>query len=109
VSSRSAQLSPHASTGETRLRIVGRGLNSPSPKPLRDVPEPSWPEPDMFEPDLFEHDLRLCALAGGNCEACRVGAQGQTLGNVLLGVAVIVGVSGGFWTGVGLLIARLLR
>lgn len=27
----------------------------------------------------------------------------------LLGVVMVVGISGGFWTGVGLLIARLLR
>jgi len=104
--------SPPTSTG-TRLRIVARGLNSPSPRLLRDVPEPSWFEPDMFEremfePNLFEPDLRECAVVEGNCEACS-GPQGHTLGNIILGVAVIVGVSGGFWTGIGLLIAHLLR
>jgi hypothetical protein len=99
VSYSSSQLSPPASTRETRLRIVARGLNSPSPKPFHDAPAPAWIEPD----------LRECVLAEGDCEACPVGERGHSLGNILLGVAVIVGVSGGFWTGVGLLIARLLR
>jgi len=104
VSYRPSQLSPPASTRGPRLRIVARGLNSPSPRPFRDVPEPSRFQPDWFEPDLLER-----TLVEGDCEVCPAGAQGHSLGNILLGVAVIVGVSGGFWTGVGLLIARLLR
>lgn len=99
-----SQLSPQASTRETRLRIVARGSNRPSSKPFRDAPAPSWNESDLFEADLLER-----ALVEGDCEVCPAGAQGHTLGNVLLGIAVMVGVSGGFWTGVGLLIARLLR
>jgi hypothetical protein len=92
VSYGSSELSPHASTRGTGLRIVARGLRSAPPETVPGGPVlHTWVVPDFVGGD-WDDDF-----------------QEQGIWNKLLGVAVVLGVSGGFWTGVGFLIARLVR
>ena len=82
--------SPHASTQGTRLQIVARGSRRSSSDAFLLI-LPSWGTGSFAEP-AFES-----------------GVEPPSFRNKLLGVAVVVGVSGGFWTGVGLLIDHLMR
>lgn len=82
--------SPHASTQGTRLQIVARGSRRTSPEAFPLI-LPSWGMGGFAEP-AFES-----------------GVEPPSFRNRLLGLAVIVGVSGGFWTGVALFINHLMR
>jgi len=88
----SFELSPHASTGESRLRIVARGSGSTLPGTLQNIP--------VFR--LWNVDSEELSDADEEGES-------RSMWNMLLGVLVAVAVSGGFWAGVGFLVARLLR
>jgi hypothetical protein len=92
VSYGSSELSPHASARETRLRIVARGLRS--------APSEAFPGAAVF------HTWVVCDFVDGDWDD---GAQGRSTWNGLVGAAIALGFSGGFWTGVGFLIARLVR
>jgi len=95
VSYRISQLSPHASTRGTRLKIVVRGPGGPPAETLPHVRILRFRRAD----DFLENDF----------EAGEVATQERSKWNILLGALVVLGVSGGFWTGVGMMIARLLR
>ena len=74
------------------MRIVARGSKENSPATFRDVLMAS----SSGAGELVEADFGM-------------GAEERTLWNRFLGLAVVLAVSGGFWTGVGFFIAHLLR
>jgi len=82
--------SPHASTQGTGLQIVARGSRHTSPEAFHLI-LPYWRTGSFAEP-AFES-----------------GVEVPSFRNKLLGLAVAVGVSGGFWTGVGLFINHLMK
>jgi len=82
-------LSPHASTGQAKLRIVARGAGSSSSMSFEEMAVSRfWVEHVFDEPD---YDGR------------------HTVWDKLMGFAVVMGVCGGFWGGVGLVITHFLR
>ena len=91
MSFRFFELSPHASTGETQLRIVARSSRS--------FPQTSETAFRFWNDDLG--DLGF--------DADDDGAERRGKWNRLLGGVLALGISGGLWTGIGWLIARLLR
>ena len=93
-----SQLSPHASTHGTRLKIVARGADTTVRQSFQRIQLLQQVEPGFFESDFVEPDW-----------AAEVGVEERTRWSVLLGAVIVVGISGGFWTGVGLIVARLLR
>ena len=82
--------SPHASTQGTGLQIVARGSQRTSPEAFQLI-LPYWRTGGFAEP-AFES-----------------GVEPHSFRNRLLGLALAVGVSGGFWTGVGLFINHLMK
>ena len=93
MSFRSLELSPHAGTRESRLSLVPRGPGSTLPETLQNMPV-----------------FRL--WIGNSADLSRAiedDGEPRNMWNTLLGVLVAVAVSGGFWAGVGFLVARLVR
>jgi len=90
---------PPKSTREIGLRIIARGCGNAR---LRAFDEPRvlcfCAEGILVEPDFIASGYE----AGEATQRCG-------WGNKLLGAVVIVGISGAFWTGVGLLINHLVR
>jgi len=90
MSYRFSQLSPQASTRSTSMKFAIRGPWSDPPEKLRDVQFlRSWLEFDSEE----EADSRPHRMNW----------------NALLGLALMVGISASFWTGVGVVAARILK
>jgi len=91
---------PPKSTQGSKLSIVARG---PARAQARTVPDAailrSWAERVFFDPDFIPSGY----------DAGEMAIEQHSLWDKFLGLAVIVGVSGAFWTGVGLLINHLLR
>lgn len=89
MSYRISQLSPH-STNAKRLRVVIETPSADSPQGFRNMQFwRSWLEFDSEQADQRSSRSRLNW-------------------NVVLGLVAVAGISAGFWTGVGLLIARLV-
>ncbi len=89
MSYRFSQLSPQ-STNAKSLRVVIETPSTDAPQAFRDIQFwRSWLEFDSEETDGKHSRSRLNW-------------------NVVLGVVAVVGISAGFWTGVGLLIARFV-
>jgi len=89
MSYRLSQLSPQASTGETTTRIAVKGSWSAPPERFRDVQFwRSWMELDSEVDESHRSRVNRDAI---------------------LGLALVVGISASFWTGVGLLVARIWR
>ena len=86
MSYRISQLSPQSTN--IRVRVQGR-LNEP-PENFREM---------QFWRSWLEFDSEQAAD--------RQGPPSRINWNAVLGLAVMFGISAGFWTGVGLLIARL--
>ena len=84
------QLSPQASTRGTRMRIAVQG---------------PWSAPSGNPGDM--QFLRSWLEYASELDGDGV-ARGRVNWGALLGLTLAVGVSGGFWTGIGLLIARLV-
>jgi hypothetical protein len=77
------------------LKIIARGRSSAPAATLQGVPILlPWGEHDCVERYFDAGD---------------VVAQERSKWNMLLGAVIVLGISGGFWTAVGLMIARLLR
>jgi len=90
MSYRFSQLSPQASTRSTRMRIAVRGPWSDPPDQFQDVQFwRSWLEFDSEEEEF--------------------GRPRRVNWNAFLGMALMVGISASFWTGVGFVAARILR
>jgi len=104
VSYKEFRLSPHTSTRGTRLRIVSRGPASRTAETFEYLTLRRWDDLGFADRDLAELDFML-----SDFEARGGVVAGRSFWNMFLGFAVIVGISGGFWTGVGLLVARLLK
>ncbi len=84
-----SQLSPH-STNAKSLRVVIETPSTDPPQGFRNMQFwRSWLEYDSKQPNQESSRSRLNW-------------------NVVLGLAAVVGISAGFWTGVGLLIARFV-
>ena len=88
----SFELSPQTSTGERGLSIVRR-RGSTLPETLQKIA--------VFR--LWSGDPT--DLSDANEDA----VEPRSKWNMLLGILVVVAVSGGFWAGVGFFIAHLLR
>jgi hypothetical protein len=90
MSYRLSQLSPQASTRVTKMRMAIRGPWSEMPQQFQDVQFwRSWLEFDSDEEEL--------------------GRARRVNWNALIGMALMVGISASFWTGVGFVAARILR
>ena len=83
--------SPQASTREARLRIVARSRRRAGELAVQQV-LPWWEDQVFLEPEFDTGE-------GGQ----------RSIGNMLLGFAVVAVISGSFWMGVGLLINRILK
>ena len=93
MSYRVLQLFPHTSTREARLRIVARGPGGALLETFQNVSTLLFWSRDAV--DLgFEADEDT---------------EERSNWDLFLGFLVVLAVSGGFWTGLGLLIARLVR
>jgi hypothetical protein len=89
VSYRWTELSPQTSTNGLNLRMVVHGPWSASPEKFRDM---------QFLRSWLEFDSELDDTR----------PRARVNWNAVLGLMVVVGVSAGFWTGVGFLIANLV-
>ena len=88
MSYRISQLSPQTSTHGMNMRIAVRGPWSDPPEGLRNMQFwRSWLELDSEEDEKT--------------------GQGRVRWNAILGLALMVGISAGFWAGVGFLVAHL--
>ena len=90
---------PPKGTREAGFRIVARGSGSAQAQAFEETRVLRFcADGFLAEPDFVAAwcDPADTALKGG-------------WWNKLLGAVVVLGVSGGFWTGVGLLISRLVR
>jgi len=91
---------PPKSTQGSKLEIVARGPARVQARTLQEAANLRfWAERFFFEQDF---------LASGY-DAGEMALEPPSLRDKFFGLAVIVGVSGAFWTGVGLLINHLLR
>jgi hypothetical protein len=63
-------------------------------------------ESSLLEGDRNVHILRSWYEYDSQADPC---SKGRANWNVLLGIAIVATISAGFWGGVGLIIARLLR
>ena len=89
---------PPKGTRETRLRVVAPGPGNVRPRAFEDARVLRFPAKDVLE-----HYFVLGEFEAGEA------AQTGLWWNKLLGAAVVLGISGTFWTGVGLLINHLVR
>jgi len=95
VSNDSALLSPPASTRESRLRIVARVPAGTFPETFKELPAFRFSDGDLVD-------------IGFDTEG-EDGTEERSKWDMLLGLLIVVAVSGSFWAGVGWLIARLVR
>ena len=89
MSPRSSQLPPYASTSDTRVSMAVRSMSVP--------PESFWDV--QSQSSRVEH----------HSEAIEEGSRRGLNWYAVLGLALAVAVGAGFWTGVGLIAARLWR
>ena len=92
MSFRSLELSP--GTRKTRLTIVAR------------VPGGAFPE---ASPQILASGIWNIDSADLGFEADDAEGEERSKWNMFLGLLVVLAVSGTFWTGFGLLVARLVR
>jgi len=86
-------LSPHVSTGQPRLRIAAPGSGR-FPQTSEEIPAFRFWNGDVTNLGFDANDD---------------GADRRSKWNRLLGGVLALGISGGLWTGIGWLIARLVR
>ena len=92
---------PPKSTQGSKLRIVARGSGRTSPEKFQDELELVL---HSFGSGVFVKPAFITLGGAGDAAVER-----HSLWDKFLGLAVIMAISGSFWTGVGLLITHLLR
>ena len=91
---------PPKSTQGSKLRIVARGAERAQARRVQDTAILRfWAERIFVEPDFIP----------SGCDAGEAAIEQHNLRDKFLGLAGVVGISGAFWTGVGLLINHLIR